>query len=76
MLEHLSHNNMLSIDLKLLEDSEFPSNDDLNKRMEEFNEKIGRAVEDGKSKYRKLCLGDITFSKAFEKLGDTRPHLW
>ena len=75
MLKHLSKNNMLSKGLILLEDAKYPSTEQLRQRMEGFDDQLGRAIQHGKSKCRKFCMGDIPFSKSFEKLRDTR-RLW
>ena len=73
--KHLEANNMLQKGLQLMSDVSYPASlDDVN-NIESYDEQLGRAIQHGKKKCRKLKLGEIPFSKTFEKLRDTR-RLW
>ena len=75
VVKHFEANKMLESGLDLIENAEFPMAPQIQKAMEGFDEQFGRSIENGKKKCRKLRMGDIPYSKAFQELRDKR-RLW
>ena len=74
-LKHLESNNMLEVGLQLMQNSTYPCSNEMIQKIEKFDDQLGRAIQHGKQKCRKLRTGEIPYSKAFATLRDTR-RLW
>jgi len=75
VIKHLKANNMLEVGLALMKQATYPCTEEMKEKLEKYDDQLGRAIENGKRKCRKLCTGEIPYSKAFATLRDTR-RLW
>ena len=73
--KHLISNNVMQLANQLYNRSTYPATVEMIKDMEKIDEQMGRAIQHGLKKCRKLRTGEIPFSALFNTLSRTN-RLW